>query len=163
MDCLGLTDPERLERRLAGLSESDAEELRFFFLDMARSTPDCLADGQTLAGRAAIWAGDAGPAAIAGATLLWADHYLVTDRAAELMISTPRPAAFAAELRGLLALRPLIETGMVVPVMKDAAAMAALYATRARTETDLRTLLIRGFGGSSPWRRTRRSSRFGEA
>lgn len=106
---------------------------------MARSTLDCLADGQALAGRAAIWAGDADPAAMAGATLLWADHYLVTDRAAELMISSPRPAALAAELRGLLALRPLIETGMVVPVLEDAAAMAALDTTRARTETDLRT------------------------
>ena len=74
-----------------------------------------------------------------GATLLWAHHYLVTDRVAELMISSPRPAALAGELRDLLALRPLIETGMVVPVLEDAAALAAADAIRAGTEADLHT------------------------
>jgi hypothetical protein len=52
-----------------------------------------------------------------GATLLWAHHYLVTDQVAELMISSQQPAALAGELRDLLALRPLIATGMVVPVL----------------------------------------------
>jgi hypothetical protein len=128
-----------LPRRLAELSESDIGGLRFF-LDMARSTLDCLSgDDQALADKAVIWAGDAAPAAMVGATLLWADHYLVTDRVAELMISGPQPVALAGELRDYLALRPLIETGMVVPVPEDAASLAAADAIRARTEADLRT------------------------
>jgi hypothetical protein len=140
LDSLGLTDPDRLARRLAALSESDIGDLRFSFLDMARSTLDCLSgDDQALAGKATIWAADADPAAMVGATLLWADHYLATDRVAELMISGPRPVALAGELRDLLALRPLIETGMVVPVLEDAAALAAADAIQARTEVDVRT------------------------
>ena len=63
----------------------------------------------------------------------------MTDRVAELMVSGLRPAGLAGELLGLLALRPLIETGMVVPVLEDAAALAAATAVRAKTEVDLRT------------------------
>ena len=65
----------------------------------------------------------------------------MADRVAELMISSPRPAALAGELRDLLALRPLIETGMVVPVLEDAAALAAADALRAGT----------GSSPRSPW------------
>ena len=140
LDSLGLADPGRLARRLAELSDSDASDLRFFFLDMARSTLECLsAEDQALDKKTVIWAGDADPAPMVGATLLWAHHYLVTDRVAELMISSPRPAALAGELRDLLALRPLIETGMVVPVLEDAAALAAADALRTGTEADLHT------------------------
>ena len=50
LDSLGLTDPDRLARRLAELSDSDTSDLRFFFLDMARSTLECLsAEDQALA------------------------------------------------------------------------------------------------------------------
>lgn len=140
LDFLGLTDPERVARRLAELSEPDVEDLRLFFLAMARSTLDCLSgEDQSLADKAVIWAGDADPAAMVGATLLWADHYLVTDRVAELMISNLRPVALAEELRELLYLRPLIETGMMVPVIEDAAALAAAEAIQAGTESDLQT------------------------
>ena len=140
LDSLGLANPGRLDRRLAELSDSDMDDLRFFFLDMARSTLECLSgEDEALGKKAVIWAGDADPAPMVGATLLWADHYLVTDRVAELMIFGLRPAALTGELRGLLALRPLIETGMVVPVLEDAAVLAAADAVRARTEVDLRT------------------------
>jgi hypothetical protein len=140
LDSLGLADPGGLAQRLAELSDSDISDLRFFFLDMARATLECLyAEDQALDKKTVIWAGDADPAPMVGATLLWADHYLVTDRVAELMISSPRPAALAGELRDLLVLRPLIETGMVVPVLEDAAVLAAADAVRAGTEADLRT------------------------
>ena len=140
LDFLGLIDPDQLARRLAELSEPEMEDLRLFFLAMARSTLDCLSgEDQSLADKAIIWAGDADPGTMVGATLLWADHYLVTDRVAELMISNLRPTALAGELRELLALRPLIETGMVVPVLEDAAALAAADAIQAGTETSLQT------------------------
>ena len=140
LDSMGLADPNRLTRRLAQLSQAEIDELRFFFLDLAKSTLDSLA-GQDRAAvsPAIIWAGDADPAAMVGATLLWADHYLVNDRIAEMMISSSRPAAFEDELRAMLALRPLIETGMVVPVLEDAAALIADEAVRSQTERDLRT------------------------
>jgi hypothetical protein len=96
LDSLGLADPGRLARRLAELSDSDTSDLRFFFLDMARSTLECLsAEDQALDMKTVIWAGDADPAPMVGATLLWAHHYLVSDRVAELLISSPRPAALA--------------------------------------------------------------------
>jgi hypothetical protein len=138
LDSMGLADPDRLAQRLAELSDSEVDDLRFFFVDMARSTLQSLLIAETLDKKAVIWAGDADPAPMVGATLLWAHHYLVTDRLAELMISGPRrDSALAGELRGLLALRPLIETGMVVPVLEDAAALAAADVVRARTEVDL--------------------------
>ena len=72
LDALGLADPGRLAGRLAELSASDMHSLRFFFLDMARSTLECLSgDDQALSGKVVIWAGDADPAAMVGATLLW--------------------------------------------------------------------------------------------
>jgi hypothetical protein len=68
LDSLGLADPDRLAGRLAELSASDMRSLRFFFLDLARSTLECLSgDGQVLSEKVVIWAGDADPAAMVGA------------------------------------------------------------------------------------------------
>lgn len=139
LDAMGLADQDRVAGRLAELSGSQISDLQFFFIDMVRSTLECLSDEtQGLDGKAVIWAGDAEPAPMVGATLLWADHYLVTDRVAELMISGPQLSALAGELRALLTLRPLIETGMVVPVLEDAAVLASAEAVQARADTDLR-------------------------
>lgn len=63
LDSLGLADPGRLARRLAELPDSDTCDLRFFFLDMARSTLECLsAEDQALDKKTVIRAGDADPA-----------------------------------------------------------------------------------------------------
>lgn len=140
LDLMGLADPDQLSQRLAQISDSDIDELRFFYLDMAKSTLDCLTThARGPVSPAAIWAGDADPAAMAGATLLWADHYLVNDRISDLMIAGPERAALEEELRDLLRLRPLIETGMIVPVLEQAAELIADEAARAQAELDLRT------------------------
>ena len=73
-----------------------------------------------------------------GGTLLWADHYLVKDHVSESLIADSRSASLEDDLRELLLLRPLIETGMVVPVLEQAAALIAGEAARRQAELDLR-------------------------
>ena len=112
-------------------------ELRYFLVDVAKTAIDILAEQQrTPPGPAIVWAGDADPAAIAGGTLLWADHYLVSDRACATVIASSRPEDLEDDLRELLRLRPLIETGMAVPVLEQAAALIADDAARRQTEDD---------------------------
>ena len=82
LDGLGLDRPNRLARRLAELSASDRDDLRYFLVDIAKTTIDILSEQQQASpGPAIIWAGDADPTAMVGGTLLWADQYLISDRA----------------------------------------------------------------------------------
>ena len=139
LDGLGLDSPDRLARRLAGLTASDMVDLRYFLIDTAKTTIDILSEQQQAPpGPAIIWAGDAEPAALVGGTLLWADHYLVSDRACATALASSRPSDLEDDLRDLLRLRPLIETGMVVPVLEQAAALLADDAARRQTQDDLR-------------------------
>ena len=71
-------------------------------------------------------------------TLLRTDHYLANDRISESLITDSQPTALEDDLRELLRLRPLIETGMVVPVLEPAAALIADEAVRGQAELDLR-------------------------
>lgn len=141
LDGLGLGRPDQLAGRLAHLTDSDMADLRYFLIDTAKTTVDILAvQERTRPGPVMIWAGDADPAAMVGGTLLWADHYLVSDRACETVIASPRPRDLEDDLRELLRLRPLVETGMVVPVLEQAAALLADDAARRQTEGDLQRL-----------------------
>src|SRR5258708_35765830 len=72
-----------------------------------------------------------------GGTLLWADHYLANDGACATALASSRPLDLEDDLRELLRLRPLIETGMIVPVLEQAAALLADDAALRRTENDL--------------------------
>jgi hypothetical protein len=138
LDGLGLDSPDRLAGRVARLTDSDMANLRYFLIDTAKTTIDILAEQQrTQPGPAMIWAGDADPEAMVGGTLLWADHYLISDRACETAIASSRPQDLEDDLRELLRLRPLIETGMVVPVLEQAAALLADDAARRQTADDL--------------------------
>jgi hypothetical protein len=139
LDGLGLNNPARLARRLAGLTTSDMADLRYFLIDTAKTTIDILSEQQHASpGLVIIWAGDGDPAATVGGTLLWADHYLVSDRACTTALASSRPADLEHDLRELLGLRPLIETGMVVPVLEQAAALLAARAAWRQTKKDLR-------------------------
>ena len=138
LDGLGLGRPDQLAGRLARLTDSDMADLRYFLIDTAKTTVDILAVQQrTRPGPVMIWAGDADPAAMVGGTLLWADHYLVSDRACETVIASSRPQDLEDDLRELLRLRPLVETGLVVPVLEQAAALLADDAARRQTAGDL--------------------------
>jgi hypothetical protein len=138
LDSLGLDNPDQLASRLARLTDSDMADLRYFLIDVAKTTIDVLTvQQQAPPGPVLIWAGDADPVAMVGGTLLWADHYLVGDGACETAIASSRPQDLEGDLRELLRLRPLVETGMVVPVLEQAAALLADDAARRRTEVDL--------------------------
>jgi hypothetical protein len=139
LDGLGLDRPDRLAVRLAELTAADMADLRYFLIDTAKTTIDILSEQhQTPPGPAIIWAGDAEPTAMVGGTLLWADHYLISDLASATALASSRPQDLEEDLRELLRLRPLIETGMVVPVLEQAVALLADDAARRQTEADLR-------------------------
>ena len=138
LDGLGLNRMDTLAARLAGLTGSDMADLRYFLIDTAKTTIDILSEQQTPPGPAIIWAGDAEPTATVGGTLMWADHYLISDLACATALTSSRPQDLEDDLRELLRLRPLIETGMVVPVLEQAVALLADDAARRQTEADLR-------------------------
>jgi hypothetical protein len=107
LDGLGLDSPDRLAGRLAGLTDSDMAALRYFLIDTAKTTIDILSKQQrTPPGPAIIWAGDAEPAAMVGGTLLWADHYLISDGACATAITSSRPQDLEDDLCEMLRLRP---------------------------------------------------------
>lgn len=76
LDQLGLGDPNRMAARLAQLSTTDLEDLRFAVLDIARPQWTACLRRQAPLTPTAIWAAEADPAVAVGATLLWAGHYL---------------------------------------------------------------------------------------
>lgn len=138
LDGLGLANPDTVEQRVGELSDDDLEVLRYAFLDLARCTFDrLLADAAGAEPPTTIWAGTAPPLALLGATLMWADHYLVEDEVSTALCTYRRPARLADELRSLIEVRPLVEVGLVVPVLHEAAAVIAGDAAWEQTETDL--------------------------
>lgn len=141
LDGLGLSDLERLERRTAELTDTELEDLRYAFLDIAKCTLDTLLEGVAAPEPAtAIWAGTSAPLAMLGATLLWADQYLVNDDVLASLCRDERSQSVARAIRELLAIRPLVEVGLIVPVLHDAATVMAGELAVAQTQVDLGNL-----------------------
>jgi hypothetical protein len=139
LDQLGLSDAKQLEQRVAQLSDAEISDLRYALLDIGKSAFDrLLEESATPEPPTVIWAGSSPPGALLGATLLWADHYLVDDVVLAALSRAERPASLVNDLRDMLELRPLIETGLVVPVSHDAATLIAGERALAETELDLR-------------------------
>jgi hypothetical protein len=136
---LGLADPERVAARTAKLTVQDLDELAYGVLDIAKASVDRLLE--QAAARSApvvLWADHNAATEVIGRTLLWADHYLVPDILAdELLRSRMRPPDVERSVRQLLAIRPLIELGVVVPVPRDFATVLSARATHEATEADL--------------------------
>ncbi len=81
LDGLGLGNSDQVDRRVAELTDAHREDLRYGLLDIAKCTLDRLFEEASAAQpRTTIWAGSSAPLTLLGATLLWADHYLVDDR-----------------------------------------------------------------------------------
>lgn len=73
-----------------------------------------------------------------GRSLLWADHYLIPDRLAELaLMSDFSRAAWEAALLSMLTLRPLIESGLAVPVASSDPTIATAAAVVKELEADM--------------------------
>jgi SEC-C motif len=140
LTALGLADPERLADRVAQLSGQDFDDLAYGVLDLAKASVDRLLE--QAAGRTApvvLWAEHDTPTEVIGRTLLWADHFLVPDILADALLrSHVRPGDIEQGLRELLALRPLVELGVVVPVPEDLATVLSAPTTQRATEADLR-------------------------
>jgi len=137
---LGLAEPERLGGRVAQLNSRDIDDLAYGVLDLAKASVDRLLE-QAAAPSAPVvlWAEHDAATEVIGRTLLWADHYLVPDTLADALLrSGVHPADIERGLQDLLALRPLIELGVVVPVPDDLATVLSAEATREATEADLR-------------------------
>jgi hypothetical protein len=136
---LGLAEHERLAARTATLTVEDFDELAYGVLDIAKASVDRLLEhAGTPSAPVVLWAEHDTATEVIGRTLLWADHYLVPDTLAdELLRSRARPPDVERSARQLLALRPLIELGVVVPVPEDFATLLTARATHEATEADL--------------------------
>lgn len=150
LEALGLADLETLARRVRDLSAGDRDELVYAALSIARATLDRIAElSQAADGPTMIWSDARRPTQVIGATLLWADHYLILDGVSSALISDAHSSVLESAIRELLEIRPLIETGFAVPVLRAAAETLALPETYAAAQADLEA------GDLVPWVRER--------
>lgn len=139
LDELGLSDTAGLEDRVSGLTDEQFEELAYAILELAKASLSRLLDlAASPEAPVVLWADHEPIAELLGRTLFWADHYLVSDPLADAMLSPPVEARKLLEgVEKLLALRPLIELGVVVPIPSDFATALTASDTHAATEQDL--------------------------
>lgn len=144
LDSLGLGDLATVEARVGQLSDDDLAALRYGFLDLAKCTLDRLIEQAGVPQPpTVIWADAGAPLRLLGATLMWADHYLMDDRVADQLATEAPPAHLADAISNLLEVRPLVEVGMIVPVLRHAATMFAGEKAYEQTKQDLgRTDLV---------------------
>lgn len=141
LDALGLSGEKRsIARRLKTMDEREIDELVYANADLAKATVDRLLEEADAADRpTTLWAEPVDVARLIGATLLFADRYLVRDPVmAEVFDGRLRPERLAPALAQLARLRPLIEAGVIVPVPEEVAVAATDRLTMEVTEADLR-------------------------
>jgi len=124
LDMDGITDPAAVR---AGLHDRKLQDLIPDLADgalgLARATLDRLQlDGSQSDHRMVLYCDQSNILKLVGQTLLWADHYLTADRlssAAAAGLEDLEP--YREVLAEMLDLRPLIESGIVIPVFSDLA------------------------------------------
>jgi hypothetical protein len=138
---LGLDDADNLERRLARLSREDHADLVHAVFDTARAFVDRLIEQAGWSEPpTALWAETQEVPRLVGRTLLWADQYLAPDTLAEALLRNPElreAPRLEGALRDAIALRPLVEAGVVVPVPLEVATVLTGEAASEATEGDL--------------------------
>jgi len=138
---LGLADPSRLSPRLGELSEDDYDALVHLVFDLARATLNRLLEqGRRDERPTTLWSERADGGSLVGRTLLWADHYLVPDGVAEALLDSPGSSdapKLEHALSHLLALRSLVELGVVVPVPDEVLTLLTADDSYEATEKDL--------------------------
>lgn len=109
----------------AGRHDAELERLRPELadgaLDLARATFERLqADARRTEPPVVLRSDAPNVTRLVGATLLWADHYLLDDRLADLAVRGDEdPARWRRAVAGLLEFRPLVEAGIAVPTLFD--------------------------------------------
>src|SRR5664279_182989 len=90
-------------------------------LDLARSTFDqLLADAASAEPPVVLHSDAPNVTRLIGSTLLWADHYLLDDRLADLAVrEIDDPGRWRRAVAELLEVRPLVEAGIAVPTLFD--------------------------------------------
>lgn len=120
LDMHGIMSPQEVS---AGRHDPQLERLRSDLADgalnLARATLDrLLADAGHDDAPVVLGSDAPNPVRLVGQTLLWADHYLLDDRLADLAVAqNTSPDAWRSAIAELLTLRPLIEAGVVVPAL----------------------------------------------
>lgn len=122
LDMHGIQSPQEV---LAGRHDFQLEQLLSDLaegaLDLARATLDRLLADAGQAQPPVVLASDTPDVVrLVGQTLLWADHYLLDDRLAGLAAAQDADiGSWRSAVVELLTLRPLLEAGIVVPVLSD--------------------------------------------
>lgn len=119
LDELGFGKPERRAERAVGLTADDRSALDEICIGLGKATFDRVRS-KARDPRAAtmVWAPDAQPHRVPGQTLLWAHHYLVPDRLGEIILQGTSLDDLGKAISQLYHLRPLIERGLVVPLLE---------------------------------------------
>ena len=139
LDQLGLNNPITLLRKLEALSDDHAEALLYGVVDLAKATLDrLLEEAASTEGRVTLWAEPHDLQRLVGQTLLFADRYLAPDPLLSALARGNRGSKLVAPIRAMLALRPLVEAGLVVPVADEIATVMTNDAVVAATQADLR-------------------------
>jgi hypothetical protein len=140
LDGLGLGNDDTLDARLRTLSQEDFDEVVYSTLDLGKTVVERLLEQAQADPRpTVIWTEHDEIEATIGRSLLWADHYLVPDPLFDsLLAGRMRREELAAPVRKLLALRPLIEAGVVVPVPEDLAVVLTGRRVNEATDRDLK-------------------------
>jgi hypothetical protein len=139
LDHLGLSDLATLSRRLRGFTADDVESLLQWAVDFAKATLDRLLEQAAQDDReTVIWAEPHDIRRLVGQTLLFGDRYLAPDLIFAELLAGSEPEKLEKPLRELVALRPLVEAGIVVPVPADLATVVTSESVFEATEADLR-------------------------
>lgn len=142
-DVHGITDHERVRR---GDYDADLAILLPDLVEasygLARATIERLVADQRdpKAAPVVLRLDDGDVARMVGQTLFWADRYLVDDRIAALHArGVQDPATYRSPVADLLRLRPLIDSGIVVPVYAELAVALTAQTIDVAVRADLAT------------------------
>lgn len=124
MDSEGLTNADAIRSGEQDQRIAEAfSDLAYNATQIARLTIDSLAEARRREVPPVVLSADMNnPTSLIGQTMLWADHYLVADGLA--LTATPGsddPASWRDPIAELIELRPLVESGLVVPAVHELA------------------------------------------
>ncbi len=138
LDELGLSDPATLATRLATFSEADRDSLRYGTFDIAKSILDRLLEERLMKEPPlSVWSGGADAVRLVGATLFWADHYLASDELGAALEKDWDHKDIERAVRQLIDHRPLVEAGIVVPVLDALLTLLTADVVHQQTDQDL--------------------------
>lgn len=136
LDSLGLGTAESVDEQVERLAPADWDTLRSGVLRLAKQSVVALYElDRSNDPPTVLWAEQVPSARLVGQTMLWAHHYLVPDRLAQALADdAPDASSVARGIATVLHERPLVLSGLVVPVLSDLTAAVVEDEITRRTQ-----------------------------